>query len=58
MPARNKTLIIFLLFLSCSKAQRPVVNTPVEDSFAKGADVGWLSEMEAKGIQKLTTLLL
>jgi arabinogalactan endo-1,4-beta-galactosidase len=58
MPARNKTLIIFLLFLSCTKAQTPTDNPPIADYFAKGADIGWLSEMEAKGIQKLTTLLL
>ena len=51
MTSKNKILFIFLLFLSCTKAQTPDVNTPVEDSFAKGADIGWLSEMEAKGIK-------
>ncbi len=39
------------LFLSCTKTQVPLVTPPLTDYFAKGADIGWLSEMESKGIK-------
>jgi arabinogalactan endo-1,4-beta-galactosidase len=44
-------ILFFLLFLSCTKAQTTVTNPPDSDYFAKGADIGWLSEMESKGIK-------
>lgn len=44
-------MVILLLILSCSKAQQKGSNNPDQDSFAKGADIGWLSEMESKGIK-------
>jgi arabinogalactan endo-1,4-beta-galactosidase len=51
-----KTFFLMLLFWtlmssSCSKVQLPdVPEIPiVEDTFIKGADVGWLSQMEATG---------
>jgi arabinogalactan endo-1,4-beta-galactosidase len=51
-----KTFFLMLLFWtlmssSCSKVQSPdVPEIPiVEDTFIKGADVGWLSQMEATG---------
>ncbi|MBL7740870.1 MAG: glycosyl hydrolase 53 family protein [Chitinophagaceae bacterium] len=37
------------LFNGCNKGSDPAPNPPVTDNFAKGADVGWLTEMEAAG---------
>ena len=51
MRIRKNSLVILLLILSCSKAQQKGTNNPLQDSFAKGADIGWLSEMESKGIR-------
>lgn len=42
------TLLLSLIFSSCSKAQTPQT-TPTTVAFAKGADVGWLPQMEATG---------
>jgi len=46
-----KTFIVFVvlgLFFSCEN-NSSVPNKPVDDSFAKGADVSWLTEMESAG---------
>ena len=42
-------LFIVLPFLSCSKSNTENPNAIITDTFAKGADVGWLSQMEATG---------
>jgi arabinogalactan endo-1,4-beta-galactosidase len=42
------TLLFVLFFSSCSKAQNPEI-VPTSFVFSKGADVGWLSQMEATG---------
>lgn len=42
------TLLLSLIFSSCSKAQTHQT-TPATVAFAKGVDVGWLSQMEATG---------
>ena len=38
-----------MLFSSCSKSQTTEPIPIIPDTFAKGADVGWLSQMEATG---------
>lgn len=46
-------LIVVFCMSACSKSSGttpgPVIPPPVPDSFAKGADIGWLSEMENAG---------
>ncbi len=42
-------LLISMLFPSCSKSQTPSTKPIITNAFAKGADVGWLSQMEATG---------
>lgn len=42
-------LLAFINFISCSNNDEPSVVTPTEDTFAKGADVSWLTQMEATG---------
>ena len=42
------SLCVFLI-PSCNKTQRDVVTPQVNEKFAKGADIGWLSQMEATG---------
>ncbi len=42
------TLLFVLFFSSCSKAQHPEI-VPTSFVFSKGADVGWLPQMEATG---------
>ncbi|MDP1841938.1 MAG: glycosyl hydrolase 53 family protein [Sediminibacterium sp.] len=46
-------IIVVLSFAGCKKGNATVVDPPIADTgfFAKGADIGWLSEMEAAGIQ-------
>jgi len=43
------TLLISMLFSSCSKSQTTDPTPIITNTFAKGADVGWLSQMEATG---------
>ena len=43
------TLLISILFSSCSKSQTTDPTPIITNTFAKGADVGWLSQMEATG---------
>jgi len=43
------TLLISMLFSSCSKSQTTNPTPIITNTFAKGADVGWLSQMEATG---------
>ena len=43
------TLLISMLFSSCSKSQTTDPKPIITNTFAKGADVGWLSQMEATG---------
>ena len=38
---------VLVLFFACENNSS--VSKPMDESFAKGADVGWLTEMEAKG---------
>lgn len=50
----NFSFIFLLLILNSCSAQdsskpEPIILTPTENLFAKGADVGWLSQMEATG---------
>lgn len=50
----SKLLIILILFFaSCSKSENTTPSTtpitPTSTTFAKGADTGWLSQMEATG---------
>ena len=50
MKTGCKLFVIFLilvLFFACEN--KPSEITPVDKGFAKGADVGWLTEMEAAG---------
>ena len=45
-------LVVTLNIYSCSNAQSPTEQpspTPISTAFAKGADVGWLPQMEATG---------
>lgn len=47
-------LVALLAFVSCGSKETPVdpdpgPDTPVTDSFVKGADISWASEMEAGG---------
>lgn len=42
-------LLFTMLFSSCSKSQTTNPAPIITDTFAKGADVGWLSQMEATG---------
>ena len=42
-------LLISMLFSSCSKSQTTDPIPIITDTFAKGADVSWLSQMEATG---------
>ncbi len=44
------TILLSLLFSSCTKAQNSE-NKPTTFAFSKGADVGWLPQMEATGFQ-------
>ena len=56
-------LFICLASISCSKSSgngatppsNPVVAVPVTDSFIKGADISWLTEMEANNIKFYNT---
>ncbi len=44
------TLVLVVVFISCSNSQTATINTTGNNSnsnFAKGADVGWLPQMEA-----------
>jgi arabinogalactan endo-1,4-beta-galactosidase len=45
------TLLVTFIFSSCSKAQTPEIkpSKPTVFAFSKGADVGWLPQMEATG---------
>ena len=43
-------LVVFLQF-SCSNSQNDPQPAPSHFVFAKGADIGWLSQMEASGYQ-------
>lgn len=45
--------VLLVFFICCSKASGNNNTPPVTDTtlFAKGADIGWLSEMESKGIK-------
>lgn len=41
---------VFLFFTSCnSQTNKNVILTIIDTCFAKGADVGWLPQMEATG---------
>ena len=47
-------LVAMFAFVSCGSKETPVdpdpgPDTPVADSFVKGADISWASEMEAGG---------
>ena len=50
-----KVLLALLLFCvmmgACDKKPEEQLTSPLADNFAKGADIGWLSEMESKGIK-------
>ena len=50
-----KVLLALLLFCvmmgACDKKPEEQPTSPLVDNFAKGADIGWLSEMESKGIK-------
>lgn len=55
---KTKLKIVYLFFLSilplcCSKSQQAPTppSTSTEVSFSKGADVGWLTQMEAAGLK-------
>ena len=48
------TLLLSILFSSCTKAQNPEITPtppiiPATFAFSKGADVGWLPQMETTG---------
>ena len=45
--------LILLLFCSCIKADDKIINNPIGDTsfYARGADIGWLSEMEKAGVK-------
>ncbi len=49
MLNKGKWLIVILLICSCAK--KPVTQAQPSSSFAKGADVSWLTEMEAANIK-------
>ncbi|MFN7540995.1 MAG: arabinogalactan endo-beta-1,4-galactanase [Bacteroidota bacterium] len=44
-------VLFSLLMLNCTKKSGNTETTVAGDFFAKGADIGWLSEMESKGIK-------
>ena len=52
MYSRMKILWVLLLSCvmlgACDKKPGEEPNPPPSDNFAKGADIGWLSEMESK----------
>ncbi len=49
-------IIVSCMATTCKKQSTPLPPTPpVTDSFAKGADVGWLTEMEAAGVKFYST---
>ncbi|MFN4973927.1 MAG: arabinogalactan endo-beta-1,4-galactanase [Bacteroidota bacterium] len=47
-------VLFSLLMLNCTKKSGNTETTVSVDFFAKGADIGWLSEMESKGIKFYT----
>ncbi len=49
--------MVVLSFVSCNKGNATTIDQPIADTvfFAKGADIGWLSEMETAGIQFYNT---
>jgi len=49
------TVLLCCLMLSCNKKSGTDETVVATDSFAKGADIGWLSEMESKGIKFYNT---
>jgi arabinogalactan endo-1,4-beta-galactosidase len=50
-PKLLLSVLLSLLMSNCDKKSGEDATSPVVDSFAKGADIGWLSEMESKGIK-------
>jgi arabinogalactan endo-1,4-beta-galactosidase len=44
-------LLVGLMASACDKKPGDESTPPAPDNFAKGADIGWLSEMESKGIK-------
>ena len=53
LNVKGAIIILLSLFLvnfsSCEKENLPSSNTPESSAFAKGADVSWLTQMEASG---------
>lgn len=47
-------VLFSLMMLNCTKKSGNTETTVAGDFFAKGADIGWLSEMESKGIKFYT----
>jgi len=41
--------VVLALFFACEKSSSVPVPKPVDEGFAKGADVSWITEMEAAG---------
>jgi arabinogalactan endo-1,4-beta-galactosidase len=49
VPSLTSAALFLVLFCGCSNS--PKETTPEAAPFAKGADVGWLTEMESAGVK-------